>query len=590
MAVFHPHTVKCSCGNLLTVELADSLNVKRFPDARSRILRGELHRAACAACGKTMTVEKPFYYLDPDRGALFRVAPRQERHRWKEASTKLDAASSLVPDAITNGSRSLRVVFGMDELREKLLAQDAGLDDRVLELLKVMLIADHPILLRRARLRLVLDDLSDDGLSFVASYEHHPRRFQLVLPAAIVERVKNEPQMLERWVRSAHRHENVFELPDHWVNIWRWSPQPTDLDRLRQFAGDLEAGKEIDVHSQPFRNMLTGLPHGSHLPAWAKQDLRTLYEYAKRKGIAALEDQLFEIRFGIELEDDWSTNSDRDDIDTLWMLLKDLPDSNVEGNTHIRELLLEVGEGGGWYDPSTNDIAIGSDELANLERFEDVVRHEVGHAVHENRSVLVDGWLWDEFGWRLFGVGDADVDAWVALMGGWGTLTSAEQRDVRHALKTALGPGSSWKPGPTPYLPPGHAWHRSNFGPRIAFEKTGSHWFRNFRNWYRANGNAFFLNYWYRTLVVVRESTLQLVERMPDDYAAMSPYEFFAELYAVRFDPDEDLSAIPARVLDWIDTNIGAPEPGAPSRPRPSVREEWETITRPAARPFTRVA
>src|ERR1051325_3157541 len=60
MAVFHPHTVKCVCGNTLTVQLADSINVKRAPDLRERILRGELHRAACPACGRQMTRAKSF--------------------------------------------------------------------------------------------------------------------------------------------------------------------------------------------------------------------------------------------------------------------------------------------------------------------------------------------------------------------------------------------------------------------------------------------------------------------------------------------------------------------------------------------------
>src|SRR5262245_17325940 len=119
MAVFHPHTVQCVCGNTLTVQLADSINAKRSPDTRERILRGELHRAACPACNRQMTVEKPFYYTDLSRNVLFKVCPRGERHRWKETSRELDKASTFIPGAVadTNG-RTLRVIFGMDELRE----------------------------------------------------------------------------------------------------------------------------------------------------------------------------------------------------------------------------------------------------------------------------------------------------------------------------------------------------------------------------------------------------------------------------------------------------------------------------------------
>ncbi|MDQ4134964.1 MAG: hypothetical protein M3158_02140, partial [Pseudomonadota bacterium] len=283
------------------------------------------------------------------------------------------------------------------------------------------------------------------------------------------------------------------------------------------------------------------------------------------------------------LEDDWSQNADPHDIDTLWDLLKDLPDTNVEGNTKIREIQLGIGESGGFYQPGTNDISIGSAMLTHREAFEDVVRHEVGHAVHEMRTPLIDGWLAERFGWQTFGRTDSEIDRWVELMGGWGDLTSRQRRDVRDALRTALGHGSSWQPGPTPTLTPGHPWYDADFGPRLAFERTGANWYSNHNVWYRAGGKAFFLNYWYRTFVAVSEETLDLVSRMPDPYAAMSHYEFFAELYALHYDVEDDRTAIPDDVAQWLDANIGAPEPGAPmvSLTRPAPPREWETVTRP---------
>ena len=72
MAVFHPHVVECVCGNRLNVNLADSINVKRSPETREQILRGELHRASCSVCARHMTVEKPFYYTDLTRNDVRR--------------------------------------------------------------------------------------------------------------------------------------------------------------------------------------------------------------------------------------------------------------------------------------------------------------------------------------------------------------------------------------------------------------------------------------------------------------------------------------------------------------------------------------
>lgn len=581
MAVYLPHQVSCVCGKVLTVQLADSINVKRSPDSRDRILRGEMHRAVCSDCGREMTVEKPFYYTDLTRNVLYKVCPRGERHQWKDASRDVDRASSLIPGHIVKANgRKLRVVFGMDELREKLVAEDANIDDRVLELLKVLLVYEHPILLRRPRLRLALTEVTTTDLEFRAAYEHDQKRFRLRMPRSVADELANDPEKLETWTRKSHKT-CLFDLPDHWVNMWRWSPQPTALDRLQNCAAAIRNGELIDLASPEFNQMLIGLPRGNHLPSWAKRDLRTLYEYIKQQGNSTLEDRLFEIRFGFELENDWSTNNDPHDIDTLWKLLKDLPDTHVEGNTKIDELLLEPG-GGGWYDPRSHDIAIGSAELLNRERFEDVVLHEIGHAVHEMLDQRINSWLAERFGWQIFVANDAGIDAWVSLMGGWGPLTAGERRDVRYALLTALGHGSSWSPGPTPSLPNGHPWYHSGFGPRLAFENTGANWYNNFPRWHRAEGKAFFLNYWYRTFMAVDVATLELIAQMPSSYAAMSHFEFFAELYALYYDAEDEMrGAIPFDVREWLEANIGAPEPAAPMPASPSSKHEFETIRRP---------
>jgi CpXC protein len=584
MAVYHKHTVKCVCGQVLLALLADSINVKRAPEARDKILRGELHKGACQRCGRHMTVEKPFYYTDLERNALFKVLPRGERHLWKKASRELDAASNLVPHKLISAEgRTLRVVFGMDELREKLVAQDAGLDDRLLELLKVLLVYEHPILLRWTRLRLMLEAVTEDGLDFRASYEHNQRRFRLRMPRQLVEDLIGKADTLKAWAKRAHPKASVFELPDHWVNLWRWSPQPSALERLREYAQQINDGQEIDTTTVTFTQMLDLLPRGMHLPAWAKQSVHTLFKYAERHGLQSLEDKLFEVRFGFELEDDWSINEDLQDIDTLWQLLQNLPDTNVEGNTMIHEIFLELGQGGGLYDPSSHDISIGSDELTDKERFEGMVLHEVGHAVHEQKSELVNSWLESEFGWRTFGIEEADIDEWVRLMGGWGPLTEeAQRRDVREVLLAVLGEGGAWEPLPEPELPAGHPWKSKDFGPRLAVEKTGADWYKHFKTWYRVNDKAFFLNYWYQTFIAVDVKTLDLIALMPDAYASMSHYEFFAELYALYYDSDSpQRSVIMGPISKWFDENIGAPETEARSAKAAPPKRKWETAIRP---------
>ena len=60
--------------------------------------------------------------------------------------------------------------------------------------------------------------------------------------------------------------------------------------------------------------------------------------------------------------------------------------------------------------------------------------------------------------------------------------------------------------------------------------------------------------------MAVNESTLDLIAEMPSSYAAMSPYEFFAELYALYYDLDDPKRiSIPTSVVNWIRETIGEP-------------------------------
>lgn len=69
------------------------------------------------------------------------------------------------------------------------------------------------------------------------------------------------------------------------------------------------------------------------------------------------------------------------------------------------------------------------------------------------------------------------------------------------------------------------------------------------------------MNYYYKELMIVKEDTINVLAIMPDQYAAMSPPEFFAELYAVFYDvEDDDYKKLPKDVKQWLETNIGRPD------------------------------
>jgi hypothetical protein len=86
-------------------------------------------------------------------------------------------------------------------------------------------------------------------------------------------------------------------------------------------------------------------------------------------------------------------------------------------------------------------------------------------------------------------------------------------------------------------------------------------------------------------MMVVSESALQLVAKMPSSYAAMSHYEFFAEIYSLYYDADDpQRPVIPANVATWLDKNIGVPVPNNPTPPTAARRRKGTRKRKPSSK------
>jgi hypothetical protein len=147
MSTFSPGIIRCPCGHDFEVDVADGLHVSLRPDLRDAILAGSFHRFACPRCARVSVIEKLLAYTDFPRRQWLTVVPaaglarRSEWLRLAEDSfraTMIERAAPMVTAWAPEMTR--RVGFGLVSLREKLAAFDAGLDDRILELVKLQMI------------------------------------------------------------------------------------------------------------------------------------------------------------------------------------------------------------------------------------------------------------------------------------------------------------------------------------------------------------------------------------------------------------------------------------------------------------------
>jgi hypothetical protein len=114
---------------------------------------------------------------------------------------------------------------------------------------------------------------------------------------------------------------------------------------------------------------------------------------------------------------------------------------------------------------------------------------------------------------------------------------SREQEQIRAYIRRSVGKGGRWTAPARPRAPKDHPWSRE-FAARRACELTaqrvkGKRWYSFYDKWYLHDGKRFFVNYYYKELMIVSEKALDLVRtKALSKYALMASPEFFAEMYA----------------------------------------------------------
>jgi len=172
MSLFQPETVACpACGAPVEFAVVYSINADRRPDLRDGILDGTFQEEICDKCDKAFRLEPELTYLDVARKQWLLVQPAGKLADWPELEERAKSSfdKSYGPHqapAVQALGRTMqaRVTFGWAAFREKLLAVERGLDDVVLELVKLAIIRglDDSPLADDTELRLV--DLEGDDL------------------------------------------------------------------------------------------------------------------------------------------------------------------------------------------------------------------------------------------------------------------------------------------------------------------------------------------------------------------------------------------------------------------------------------------
>lgn len=182
MTRFHREYVSCPhCLNEEEIAIWDQIDAVTDPDLKERLLRKKLQVFECKNCGRTHLMSQPLLYRDDDSRLLI----------WCDPQLKTAEEGSKLPDLLNqlpvDDSYRYRLTISSNEMNEKIHLTEYDLDDRIMEIVKLAVLAWQKEEIRVEQLFFL--SAEEDRLLFMAQGEDS-KWYQLPVSAELYQRIE----------------------------------------------------------------------------------------------------------------------------------------------------------------------------------------------------------------------------------------------------------------------------------------------------------------------------------------------------------------------------------------------------------------
>ena len=144
MSMECPEKITCpDCGTEGDFTIWRSVNTQLSPEAKKRVLNGEIFKFKCPKCGNVSNVVYDMLYHQMEDEIMIHLATEDDA--VDEAAESFDkiANGTMMPGIdLQQSDYTFRIVRDQNQLREKIYIFDQGLDDRIIELMKMFIISN----------------------------------------------------------------------------------------------------------------------------------------------------------------------------------------------------------------------------------------------------------------------------------------------------------------------------------------------------------------------------------------------------------------------------------------------------------------
>lgn len=136
MTRFHREYVSCPhCLNEEEIVIWDQIDAVTDPDLKERLLKKKLQMFECRNCGRTHLLSQPLLYRDDEAQLIIWCDPKLA------SAEDVNNLPELLNKLPVDDNYHFRLAFSSNEMNEKIHISENSFDDRVMEIVKLAVLA-----------------------------------------------------------------------------------------------------------------------------------------------------------------------------------------------------------------------------------------------------------------------------------------------------------------------------------------------------------------------------------------------------------------------------------------------------------------
>lgn len=142
MSLNTKQNVKCpKCGQMIEVTVWNSITVKDSEDLKNDLLGGKLNMFHCPSCSYTALMPTPMLYHDEDKRLMISFSPCDDPFLINQLFDNVQETSKESGELEKFEGYNLRFITDYNELLEKILIFDNDMNDKTIEVIKLMILS-----------------------------------------------------------------------------------------------------------------------------------------------------------------------------------------------------------------------------------------------------------------------------------------------------------------------------------------------------------------------------------------------------------------------------------------------------------------